>query len=103
MELLELLSDKEKEEFKFVLKNNKNKRIFLLLNNINLLGNNKDVLYKILFKKSRTKHNDYLLRNEIRLLKNELKYFLACKHLTHINQQSEHVLDSLYTKELIRR
>jgi hypothetical protein len=103
VELLELLSKKEITEFKNVLKNNKNNRLLLLLNNINLIEKDKDKLYKTIFNKPRNKKNDYLLRNEIRLLKNELKYFFACKYITHINQESEHILESLYLKELVKR
>lgn len=103
MNLFDLLTVKEKNELNDVLKNKKNSRLLLLFKNSHLIEKNKDELYKILFKKKRTKQNDYLLRNEIRLLKNEIKYFLACRHLTHINQESEHLLDSLYIKELFRR
>lgn len=99
------LTDKESFEFESVLKKDKKSDLLRLWSNRKKKAGdlNKKQLFRQLFSKEYTKDEDVLLRNEWRLLKEELKNFLAKRHLERIREESQHTRDLLYLKEMFYR
>lgn len=82
IQLLDLLTSKEKKDFFVVIKNNKRKASYKLLDA--LLSRKKKKhpdLYEVVFGKVYEEEKDYLLRNEFRLLNQHLEHFIACKNI----------------------
>lgn len=105
--LIQLLSPGERNEFRLQLsvkKNKKTSRIFDFL-----LREKKEAdtllprLYKSVFGKTRTDENDFLLRNELRLLNRELELFLAIQKLKGSGADSDAEATLLFLQTLLDR
>lgn len=105
--LIRLLTAGEREEFRVQLsvkRNKKSLRIFDFLQREKNSGD--DVLaklYKTIFAKTRTKENDFLLRNELRLLNRQLELFLAVLKLKKADADFESETNLLFLHTLLDR
>lgn len=87
---------KLKKSFEFVIKSHKRKQLYILWKNLNTKKSNSEV-FEQTFGKKHTDANDYLLRNELRLLRAELRDFIANTQFEQMpaNDKWEHYLQML--------
>ena len=97
--MLDLLTKKEINDFQFVIKQHKRKTLLKLCNGL-LDGVEREELFERTFEKAYTSQKDYLLRNELRHLRVELRSFIATQSKREL-QANHEVL--AYLRELIRR
>lgn len=108
LQLIRLLSPKERDEFTHHLRFLKNERTGLAFT---FLSKSRDEpgpdlhekLYKHLFGKVWSKKDDYLLRNELRLLSKQLEVFMARKLFDLSDQKYDNEANYLYLCSLIER
>ena len=80
VELLKILDNKNRKIFHARIKKHHRKKLILLLEWLlknNEATTNKKEMYKAAFNAQYEEDKDYLLRNELRLLNNELEDFIA--------------------------
>ncbi len=83
--IIQLLSEKEREKFAFVLKKRKKERLVLLFDYLCACKEEKPdkaALFALLFGQGYEKKKDYLLRNELRLLNARLLKFLSACYVS---------------------
>lgn len=91
LEIIKVLSKKEDKKVKLMIKNHKRKNLFPLYILLKKYENsteapNIEFLFEKIYKEKYTREKDYLIRNELRLLSNELSEFIVQET---INQQFE--------------
>jgi hypothetical protein len=90
MEKMETLHGKEISQFLATLKKQRTEKLYKLITSAkNEDQLDKSLLFKKLFGKSYSEKNDYLWRNEIRLLKEELENFLILKEHEYISKNND--------------
>lgn len=110
LELLSSLVGREKREFDFVMKNHRRKTLQLLYKNLFRYVKatrevNKNNLFQKVFNQTYSPKKDYLLRNELRLLTEELLHFFVQKEFHQAcednpNTYNTWVLRALHTRKL---
>ncbi|MBX7094853.1 MAG: hypothetical protein K1X56_09035 [Flavobacteriales bacterium] len=98
------LTEKENNDFISVLKNEKRASLFKLFSRTDKgKGGDRKKLFQFIFDKPYSEKEDFLLRNEFRLLKEKWRDFLAGLFLKRSTEESRHYRDLLLLKELFRR
>lgn len=108
LQLIRLLSPKEKDEFRHHaqwLKNDRLEAAFSFLTKTKELPSSdlQAKVFKHLYKKNWTKENDYLLRNDLRLLGKQLELYLARKLFDQSDKRFDAEASCLYLTALLER
>jgi hypothetical protein len=107
-QLIKLLTTGEREEFAHQLAIIKNKKTllayqYLVKEQVEEEDLMQEKLFKKLFSKNWTKKDDYLLRNEFRLLNKQLELFFAFQKMKQTNSEHEAETNWLYLNLLLDR
>jgi hypothetical protein len=103
MQIYSLLTDNEINEFEYVIKLRKKKTLQKLYAGMKKGITDREKLFQLTFDQSYKLEKDYLLRNEIRLLRNEWREFLAVCGVKRSSVQSEWIRARSFLLELERR
>jgi hypothetical protein len=108
LQLIRLLSPKERDEFSHHLRFLKNERLglafsFLAKSREEPGADLHEKLFKQIFGKAWSKKDDYLLRNELRLLSRQLESFMARKLFDLSDQKYQNEANYLYLTSLLER
>ncbi|MGL4597955.1 MAG: hypothetical protein ACRCYO_10515 [Bacteroidia bacterium] len=108
LQLIQLLTTGERKEFAHQLELSKNKKLGEAFTFLSTEKSKSDLdlqeqLFRKLFKKAWTKKDDYLLRNELRLLNRQLELYMASKRFDQANRRYDAEASWLFMTSLLDR
>lgn len=110
IDLIELLSTKERKKFAEILEGGKRSSLSFLFNAVCVglksskpTGLEKELLYRLAFDQPYSKNKDYLLRNEFRLLSKELVSFLSIAQIKKNFRDNSLIEKHLFLQSLVNR